>query len=245
MIEYQIENVTPTLVDDVLFSVSFTLVGVEGDLREEIHFRTPSSLPDREQPYVQDDYIELAGSIALAVGLYDVMVVRIEEAKKSLVVVPPIEPPLDPPLPIEEPIEPPPPPIPPTPTTTPTITTLEQKTKWMTQIDNTIALVYNQFTRFQMEYELREAAALEYKNGDYTGEPSMWLKSFADNTGISYRQCANVVLSQADKLRGAVALLGILRMDKYKVLSAPTLEDAQDVYNVIQSKIKNIAGGLS
>lgn len=125
-----------------------------------------------------------------------------------------------------------------------TLTDAEKKAIWVTQIDNTIASVYNQFTRFQMEYELRENAALAYRAGGYTGEPTVWIKSFADNTSITYKQCTDLVLSQAAKLRGAVALLGQLRMDKYKVLTAPTLEDAQIAFDSIIKHATQIAGSL-
>lgn len=217
MIEYQITDVKPNLIDGHLFSLSFNVWGVENDLKEGLSFNTPASLPDRVEPYAESDFAELANQISSSAGLYDALKVKIQSHNPA-----------------------PPPPVAPV----HTISDSEQKTIWMTTIDNTIASVYNQFTRFQMEYELREKAALDYKNSDYTGEPTMWIKSFADNTNISYRQCADVVLAQASKLRGAVALLGQLRMDKYKVLSASTLEDAKIAFDSIINQTKRIAGSL-
>jgi hypothetical protein len=114
----------------------------------------------------------------------------------------------------------------------------------MGQIDSTVAAVYAQFTRFQMEYEMREAAAAAFKKSGYVGEPTDWIKIFADNTGISYRACTDLILSQAAQLRGAIALLGAYRMNKYKVKNAATIEEASLEFDKIISDVTALARSL-
>jgi hypothetical protein len=131
---------------------------------------------------------------------------------------------------------PPPPPPPPS---------LDQvKATLMAQIDANIARVYSLYTRFQMEYEEREKAALEYKASDYTSDPTPWLTAFADTTGISYPACAELVLSQANALRDAIKSLGIQRMYKYKVYNAATAEDAQSAFGTVMADVAVIARSL-
>lgn len=131
---------------------------------------------------------------------------------------------------------PPPPPAP--------MTDDEKKTVWMAQIDTNVAAVYSQFTRFQMEYEQREKAAIAYKAAGYTGDPTIWLSAFADSNGISYKMCADLVLSQSDQLRGAVTRLGEYRMNKYKVKNAATIEEAETEFNTIVANIAALARSL-
>src|SRR5438874_9061474 len=91
-----------------------------------------------------------------------------------------------------------------TPPVVPVMSDDEKKTLWMSQIDANAALVYNQFTRFDVEYEQREAAAKAYKDAGYTGDPTVWLTAFADSNGISYQMCADLILSQAATLRAEI-----------------------------------------
>lgn len=131
---------------------------------------------------------------------------------------------------------PPPPP--------PTMSDDQKKDLWMTQIDNNVAAVYNQFTRFQMEYEQREKAAQAYKDAGYTGDPTVWVTAFADSNGISYQMCADLILSQANSLRAAVVTLGEYRMNKYKVKNAATIEEADTEFNKIISDVAALARSL-
>ncbi|MEJ7745354.1 MAG: hypothetical protein WKF61_01075 [Luteimonas sp.] len=134
--------------------------------------------------------------------------------------------------------------VPPPPVVRAALTDHQTRTIWMGEIDNNVALVMTAFTRFQMEYEMREDAALVYKAKGYTGDPTTLISRFADNVGISYRACADLVIGQAIQLRGAVAALGDLRMDKYRLLAAPSLAAAETEFNRIIHEIALIAGSL-
>ena len=131
-----------------------------------------------------------------------------------------------------------------TPPVVPVMSDDEKKTLWMSQIDANAALVYNQFTRFDVEYEQREAAAKAYKDAGYTGDPTVWLTAFADSNGISYQMCADLILSQAATLRAAVVQLGVLRMNKYKVKNAATIEEADQQFHSIINDIATLARSL-
>lgn len=126
----------------------------------------------------------------------------------------------------------------------PPMTDDQKRTLWMSQIDDSVANVYNQFTRFQMEYEQREKAAQAYKDAGYTGDPTIWLTAFADSNGIGYETCADLVLSQASMLRAAVVRLGELRMNKYRIKNAETIEEADAAFTQIVTDINTLARGL-
>lgn len=124
-------------------------------------------------------------------------------------------------------------------------TDADQRNIWMSSIDNTVASITSVFTRFAREYGKRLAAAQVYKAAGYTGDPTTWITRFADNTGITYQVCADLIISQAADYDAAEEMLSDLRMDKYKVLNAPTIEEARVIYDSIISQCNVIAGSLS
>lgn len=121
---------------------------------------------------------------------------------------------------------------------------LQKKTIWMQQIDNNIAFVTERFTRFQLAYEQREAAAKAFKAAGYSGDPTSWISRYADNVSISYRAAADLILSQAGQLRAALQQLENLRMDKYRVMNAATIADAETEFNTIIAGASQIGRGL-
>ncbi|MDH4585632.1 hypothetical protein E8F20_27675 [Pseudomonas sp. BN415] len=95
-------------------------------------------------------------------------------------------------------------------------------------IDNRVAEVTANWTRFENEYLEREASARTYKNGGYQGVPAVWVKAFADAAYVFdpsnleaaaaiYREATDLILAQADGLRAAQQQLGCLRMRKYEL----------------------------
>lgn len=122
---------------------------------------------------------------------------------------------------------------------------LQKKTIWMAQIDNRVAVVTERFTRFQIAYEQREAAATKYKAAGYTGDPTEWITRYANNVGISYKAATDLILVQSVQLRGALLQLENLRMDKYKIQNAATIEDAQSEFNAIVAGVSVIERGLA
>lgn len=132
-------------------------------------------------------------------------------------------------------VAPPPPPPP---------TLQEVKDSLMRRIDDRVAFVSSAFTRFQMEYEEREKAAIAYRDAGYQGDPTTWITVFADEIGISYQAATDLILSQATALRNAVHALGNARMSKYRLLAATTVQEAQNYYDEIIAEIDNIEQGL-
>lgn len=129
-------------------------------------------------------------------------------------------------------------PVPPPPVVQPTLS--EYKMLWYTSVDNLVARICTKFTRFQMGYEAREAAAISYRDNGYEGTPTIWITRFADNTGMNYPAAADRILEQAALFRNSLMELENLRMDKYLILQAPNLEAAKTEYDVIVAACMNI-----
>jgi hypothetical protein len=111
-----------------------------------------------------------------------------------------------------------------------------QRERWTAAVDDTVAAVLGKFTRFQMGYTQREAAAVAYRAAGYTGDPTIWITRFADNNGMSYTATADLILTQADGYRDALEQLEALRMDKYKILRAPNLVEAKAAFDTIMAQ---------
>jgi hypothetical protein len=109
----------------------------------------------------------------------------------------------------------------------------EVRQRWADSVDKTVEMISGQFTRFQMEYVEREAAAKAYIESGHTIDPTTWITRFADNNGMGYPETATLILQQADACRSALMALGELRMDKYLVLRAPSMHAAQAEYDRI------------
>ena len=125
------------------------------------------------------------------------------------------------------------------------LTDAQQRQSYMNEIDRVIALTYNRFQRFQSEYDQRETAARAFKAAGYTGDPTVWVSVFADNTGMTYQVAADKIISQSDSLRVSLLQLGELRMNKYKLLSAADLPAAIVEYNSIISQWNTIDTSLA
>jgi hypothetical protein len=112
------------------------------------------------------------------------------------------------------------------------------------QVDDVISAIYSRFTRFTSEYELREAAARAFKAANYAGTPDPWVTSFATPAGLTPAQATDLIISQADTLRTALATLGALRMRKYEIASAADAITAQAIHGDIVLKATVAAEGL-
>jgi len=96
----------------------------------------------------------------------------------------------------------------------------EVKAAMQAEVDNHIGGIYVRFTRFESEYVEREAAARAYVAAGYTGDPTIWVHSFATSTGRTDSQAADLIIAQANALRAALVSLGAQRMRKYLIASA-------------------------
>ena len=101
-------------------------------------------------------------------------------------------------------------------------------------VDARASFIISQLTKFKLEHEEREKAAMEFKNG---AEPSLWISSFADNAGLSNEAAADLILYQASTQREILQELGVLRMDKYKIKNMKTKEETEQVFNTVYSAI--------
>jgi hypothetical protein len=113
------------------------------------------------------------------------------------------------------------------------------------EIDNLVATIYSNWTRFQQEYLLRQQAAQAFKDDGYAGDPGVWVTAYATSANVTNQQAADTILSQAALLDGALQQLGALRMQKYCVLNAADPATAQTTYNQIVANIQAIAKTLN
>lgn len=124
------------------------------------------------------------------------------------------------------------------------IITIDESKIWKTQpdlaasIDDAVAAIYARYNRFQAEYTEREAQAQAYKDAGYTGDVPVQVAAFATPAGKTGQQAADIILSQAAQLRGALSQLGVLRMRKYEVLAAPDAAAAQAIADAILGAIQ-------
>jgi len=107
------------------------------------------------------------------------------------------------------------------------ISDAEQRRRWAVAVDDLVAAITGQVTRFQLEYVEREAAAQAYFDSGYTIAPTEWVTRFADAAGLTYPVATARILAQAAAYRTALRELGGCRMDKYRILRAPSLEAAK------------------
>jgi hypothetical protein len=118
------------------------------------------------------------------------------------------------------------------------------KSRLTNAIDDLIASVYARWTRFESEYVTREGAARAFVAAGYTGDPGLWITSFAEPAGLEVAAAANLIVGQADQLRAAQEQLGALRMQKYTIHSATTADAAQAAHDVIVNEVKDVVAGL-
>lgn len=217
---YSITDVSPTLGGNVLIEISFKITvsdDIGNTVAEDVIDIGSYPPPASEDGYTEEELIAICGEIAGERNIY-VHLDNLIGIKQTPVYIPS------------------PPPV---------LSDDEKKTLWMAQVDVNVASVYNQFTRFQMEYEAREAAALAFKNAGYSGDPTVWVTSFADSAGLSYQIAADVVLSQANNLRAALSSLAELRMDKYRIKNSTTIAEAEQEFNLIVNSVAAIARELA
>lgn len=124
------------------------------------------------------------------------------------------------------------------------VSLLQVKSKLTAAIDDHIAKIYERFTRFNVEYVEREAAARAYRAADYTGDVSTLISSFSTPTGMSARAATDLIIAQSDNLKTALISLSSLRMEKYYIITATTEEACNTKYQQIINQANTIAQGL-
>jgi len=124
-------------------------------------------------------------------------------------------------------------------------TLADLKAALVRSVDDGISGIYAAFTRFAMEYEAREAAALAFKAAGYEGYPGVWVQSFADAAGLPANTATDMILIQAVALRNLLSTLAALRMRKYEIKAAGDIAAAQAVHDQILAEAQAAAEGLS
>lgn len=118
------------------------------------------------------------------------------------------------------------------------------KTALAKEIDAAVLAIYDKPITLGKEYEAREKAATDYKAAGYTGTVPARLAGFATPAGLTPRVAADLVLSQASQLRGALDSLSDLRMQKQSVQRAATEAEARTIHTATMASIAAIAAAL-
>ena len=109
-------------------------------------------------------------------------------------------------------------------------------------IDDTAANISSRWTRFAEEYKEREAAAIAFKEANFTGEVSVYISSFATVAGLDNQAAALLILQQAESLRTLQQQLAVQRMRKYELKhEALSDEELQRIHDDIIGKMKTLA----
>lgn len=120
-----------------------------------------------------------------------------------------------------------------------------EKQKLVKSIDEAVSDIYTRFTPFQAEYELREKQARDYAESGYKGEAPEQVTAFATPAQLTTQEAADIILQQAKELRSAMSDLGVLRMRKYEVIKASTIDDARVLTSSILESIKLVADSVA
>ena len=111
-------------------------------------------------------------------------------------------------------------------------------------IDDAASDVYAKANRYSDEYKAREAAAIAYKTAEYKGDVSTFVSSFAQSAGLTNKDATDTILAQATAFRGALEMLGGLRMQKFAIKAMTDIEVAQATTDGIVAQIRAIGAQL-
>lgn len=114
----------------------------------------------------------------------------------------------------------------------------------VTTVDDRIAEILARWLRFEAGYVAREAAARAFVAAEYLGDPGIWVTGFAEPAGLTNAAAANLIITQADGLRGALEQLEAARMLKYRILAANSAATAYAEYDSIIVRADEIARAL-
>lgn len=109
-------------------------------------------------------------------------------------------------------------------------------------VDNTAASILAKWTRFAEEYKEREAAAIEYKESGFKGEPSKYITMFSTVAGLDNKSATLLILKQAEGLRTLQEQLAVQRMRKYELKHEElNEEELKRIHDDIIGKMKTLA----
>ncbi len=119
------------------------------------------------------------------------------------------------------------------------------KSKLIGEIEGAVMAVYSRPVQLAREYELREADAVAFVAANYQGAPGRVLAGFATSSGMTPTAAANLVIAQSNAFRGAELSLADLRMRKYEVSRATTVEQINTIHAETIAAIKVIAAQIA
>ncbi|MBS9759724.1 hypothetical protein [Pseudomonas mosselii] len=103
-------------------------------------------------------------------------------------------------------------------------------------IDDQVAIIYANWSRFEKEHLARENAARQYRNAGYQSDAGIWIKSYADSAGLSCTEAADLIIQQAEQQRMDQEALAVLRMRKHEL----DIADGEARFERYQSLVREI-----
>ncbi|AIL33094.1 hypothetical protein [Basilea psittacipulmonis] len=123
----------------------------------------------------------------------------------------------------------------------PEVTVQDVVPQFTEEIDNTAYTIQDKWTRFMEEYRLREEAAKAYQEAGFEGEPSVYITSFAEAAHLDNKTATLLILKQAQTLWSSLEKLAGLRMRKYELQRATSVEEATAIKDDIVNKMNELA----
>lgn len=112
-------------------------------------------------------------------------------------------------------------------------------------VNSRAAAIYSEWAKFELEYRARESAALAYQATEFKGEPGIYITSYAEQAHLSNQQAAEAIIAQSAALRAAQEQLAALRMRKFEIERATTIESARTIASDIISAMDQVAAAVS
>lgn len=100
---------------------------------------------------------------------------------------------------------------------------LEREIEWPSAsdlqvlIDDQVAAIYANWSRFEKEYLSLERAARQYKDANYQGGVSVLITRYADSAGLSCTEAVDQIIQQAEQQHMKQETLAVLRMRKHEL----------------------------
>lgn len=107
-------------------------------------------------------------------------------------------------------------------------------------IDDRVALIYQKYQRFSIEYQLREKQAKAFKANNYQGDVPSQITAYQIPAGLTAQQACDDILAQAARLTNLLETLATLRMKKQLIKHCKTIEQLTIVSNKLLTQINYI-----
>lgn len=104
-------------------------------------------------------------------------------------------------------------------------------------IDTQINTIYNSYTQFYIENNLRYNQAIYYKDASFSGTVPSMIQALADSEAISAEAAALQVITEIDFQNDFLEILGNFRMYKNIISKLSTASDMQTFYKYLYSEI--------